>query len=61
MGAEEESASALAEVLQVIAGEILTLAALSEPEWDTFALSPCRPVALSPCRPVAEVTDFAAV
>ena len=42
---DNDSAAALAELSQVIAGEILTMPVLSDPEWDTFAL-------------LAEVTDF---
>lgn len=42
---ENDSNSALAEFSQAIAGDILTLPELSDPEWDTYAM-------------VAEVTDF---
>ena len=40
----DDSAAAMAELSQVIAGDILTMPELSEPEWDTFSM-------------VAEVTD----
>ncbi|MET0143941.1 MAG: hypothetical protein ABW328_04025 [Ilumatobacteraceae bacterium] len=42
---DSDSTSALAELSQVIAGDILTLPDLSDPEWDTYAM-------------VADVTDF---
>ena len=42
---ENDTNSALAEFSQAIAGDILTLPELSDPEWDTYAM-------------VAEVTDF---
>ena len=40
----DDSTAALAELSQAIAGEILTMPELSDPEWDTYAL-------------VAEVSD----
>ena len=40
----DDSTAALAELSQVIVGNILSGSALSDPEWDTYAL-------------VAEVTD----
>jgi hypothetical protein len=42
---DNDSTSALAELSQTIAGDILTLPALSDPDWDTFAMA-------------AEVTDY---
>lgn len=33
-----ESAAAIAEISQALAGEILTMPDLSDPEWDTYAL-----------------------
>ena len=41
----DDSTAAMAELSQVIAGDILTLAELSDPEWDTYSL-------------VAEVSDY---
>lgn len=42
----DDRAAALGEISQAIAGEILSMPVLSEPEWDTYAM-------------VAEVTDDA--
>jgi hypothetical protein len=42
----DEQASAMAEISQAIAGDILTLPELSDPEWDTYSM-------------VAEVSDDA--
>lgn len=42
---DNDSTAALAELSQVIAGDILTLPDLSDPEWDTYSM-------------VAEVSDF---
>jgi hypothetical protein len=41
----DDSTAAMAELSQVIAGDILTLSELSDPEWDTYSL-------------VAEVSDY---
>ena len=46
MAAEDESTAALAELSQAIAGDILTLPELSDPDWDTYSM-------------VAEVSDDA--
>jgi len=39
MTVDNDSTAAMAELSQAIAGDILTIPELSDPEWDTFALA----------------------